>query len=167
MSSIEPYIPPASIQQLARLGESAEIISQDGEIVSAIDADDPSLVAWSLVAMELRAIARMMEQTSNAILLQRCQARGGGIETEYGVAKESISRSSISGVQAARIRETLEKAAEDDVIPWEAVDNVAPLVAHVTPAKLQNYAEKAPSSLAEELERLMPEKRRSVKIDPV
>lgn len=166
MTTIEPYIPPASITQLQRLSENAEIITQSGEIMTALDADDASLVAWSLVAMELRSIARMMEQTSNGILLARCQETAGDVVTDFGTARESISRSSISGVGAQRIREMLEGFAEDGVIPWAAVDNVAPLQPHVTPAKLANYAAKAPTRVADELARVMPEQRRSVKIDP-
>lgn len=166
MTSIEPYIPPASVTQLQRLAENAELITQSGEIVAATDADDASLVAWSLVAMELRSIARLMESSASAVLLARCQERAGDVTTEYGTARESISRSSISGIQAQRIRDLLEGFAEDGVIPWEAVDNVAPLQPHVTPAKLANYAEKSPLVVGEQLERLMPEKRRSIKIDP-
>ena len=166
MSTLEPYIPPASITQLQRLSENAEVITQSGEIVTAADADDESLVAWSLVAMELRSIARGMEQTAHGVLIGRCQERAGDIRTTFGTARESISRSSISGIGARQIRDLLERFAEDGVIPWDAVDNIAPLQPHVTPAKLANYAAKAPTKVADELERVMPEQRRSLKIDP-
>ena len=71
----------------------------------------------------------------------------------------------MSGIASAQIRELLEAAAADGVIPWEAVDNVAPLVAHVTPQKAWQYAEDAPDEIREQLEAMIPAKRRTIKVD--
>jgi hypothetical protein len=71
----------------------------------------------------------------------------------------------VSGIASAQIRELLEAAAADGVIPWEAVDNVAPLVAHVTPQKAWQYAEDAPDEIREQLEAMIPAKRRTIKVD--
>ena len=88
-----------------------------------------------------------------------------GDTTAQGKASETISRGSVSGIASAQIRELLEAAAADGVIPWEAVDNVAPLVAHVTPQKAWQYAEDAPDEIREQLEQLIPAKRRTIKVD--
>jgi hypothetical protein len=95
----------------------------------------------------------------------RIHSLAGPIITEYGTAKESISRASVSGIASQRIREIMERCAADGAIPWEAVDNIAPLQAHVTPAKIQNYIETCPGGLADELEKHLPEKRRSIKLE--
>lgn len=163
--SLEPYIPPASITRLRSLAESAEIITTDGEIIEASAADDASLVAWHRIASEMRIVARLIEQSVDGELLTRCRAIAGPIKTEYGDAKESISRSSVSGASSQKIRDILERYAADGTIPWDAVDNIAPLQAHVTPAKIQNYLDVCPTQVADELEPHLPEKRRTLKID--
>jgi hypothetical protein len=166
MTSVQPYIPPASITQLRKLAEHAELITTSGEIVEASAADDESLVAWHLIAAEMRTVARLLEQSITAELMQRCQAAGGPVKTEYGEARESVSRGSVSGIAASRIRAILEECAADGAIPWDAVDNIAPLVPHVTPAKVANYIETCPTGLAEQLEEHLPEKRRTLKVEP-
>lgn len=153
--------------ELRTLAEYSQLITQDGEVVSVSDASDDDLVLYCIGAQRLRALARMMEDNMHAELGLRIRAIGGPVTAlGIGTARESISRSSISGIGATRIREELEAFAADDVIPWEAVDNVAPLVPHVTPAKIAQYAEDAPSRVRESLLPLLPEKRRTVKVEP-
>jgi carbon monoxide dehydrogenase subunit G len=101
----------------------------------------------------------------NAELADRVRRTGGSITTPQGKASETISRGSVSGIASAQIRELLEAAAADGLIPWEAVDNVAPLVAHVTPQKAWQYAEDAPDEIREQLEAMIPAKRRTIKVD--
>ena len=162
--SVEPALPPVSVAQIASLLEEGSIVSLDGEVLPVSDADNDSAVAWIIAAKRMRDIARRMEELANGELLQRCRQVAGPIVTEYGTAKESVSRGSVSGIQSERIRAVLEEAAEDGKIPWEAVDNVAPLKAHVTPAKLADYADAIGGDLGDQLEGLLPEKRRTVKI---
>ena len=51
-------------------------------------------------------------------------------------------------------------------VPWDVVDNLAPLQAHVTPARLADYLEaSAPEALADELAKHLPEKRRTLKVE--
>ena len=163
--AVEPSLPQANIAHLARLLEEASLVSLDGEITSARDADNDSLAAWRIAAKRRRDIAGLLVDVAGVELLLRCRQIAGPIDTEFGTARESISRGSVSGVQSERIRSVLEAAAADGIIPWEAVDNVAPLKAHVTPARLAEYAETIGGDLGETLETMLPEKRRVVKLD--
>jgi hypothetical protein len=165
MSGLVSYVPPANITQLRSLAEQGELITLDGEIISVSDAANDDLVAWGLVAQHLRDLARMISTSVEPELGVRIHSLAGPIITEYGTAKESISRASVSGIASQRIREIMERCAADGAIPWEAVDNIAPLQAHVTPAKIQNYIETCPAGLADELEPHLPEKRRSIKLE--
>ena len=165
MSGLVSYVPPANITQLRGLAEQGELITLDGEIISVSDAANDDLVAWGLVAQHLRDLARMISTSVEPELGVRIHSLAGPIITEYGTAKESISRASVSGIASQRIREIMERCAADGAIPWEAVDNIAPLQAHVTPAKIQNYIETCPAGLADELEPHLPEKRRSIKLE--
>jgi hypothetical protein len=165
MSGLVSYVPPANITQLRSLAEQGELITLDGEIISVSDAANDDLVAWGLVAQHLRDLARMISTSVEPELGHRIHAIAGPVVTEYGTAKESISRASVSGIASQRIREIMERCAADGAIPWEAVDNIAPLQAHVTPAKIQNYIETCPAGLADELEPHLPEKRRSIKLE--
>ena len=163
--AIEPSLPAANIAQIARLLEEGTIVSLDGDILPISEADNDSAVAWIVAAKRMREIARRMEDLASAEMLQRCRTVAGPIETEFGTARESISRSSVSGVQATRIREMLEYAAAEGTIPWEAVENVAPLQAHVTPAKAADYADTIGGIIGDQLASLLPEKRRALKVD--
>ena len=165
MSSLVPYVPPANITQLRSLAEQGELLTLDGEILPVSDATNDDLVAWGLVAQHLRDLARMISTSVEPELGTRIHSLAGPIITEYGSARESISRASVSGIASQRIREILERCAADGAIPWEAVDNIAPLQAHVTPAKIQNYIETCPTGLADELEPHLPEKRRTIKLE--
>jgi len=165
MSGLVSYVPPANITQLRSLAEQGELITLDGEIISVSDAANDDLVAWGLVAQHLRDLARMISTSVEPELGVRIHSLAGPIITEYGTARESISRASVSGIASQRIREIMERCAADGAIPWEAVDNIAPLQAHVTPAKIQNYIETCPAGLADELEPHLPEKRRSIKLE--
>jgi hypothetical protein len=156
---------PGPLEELERLSLDESIVSQHGEVLHAGEAANVDLVAWILIAQEMRRIALEMIRTAETELHGRVRTLAGPVETEYGTARESISRGSISGRAATTIREVLEKHAADGTIPWEAVDNVAPLQAHVTPAKIQQYVEDAPEIVASDLEDLLPEKRRTLKVD--
>ena len=162
---VEPSLPAANIAQIAKLLEDGQIVTLDGEVLSVAEADNDSAVAWIIAAKRMRDIARRMEDLAAAEMLQRCRTVAGPIQTEFGTARESVSRGSVSGIQAARIREMLEYAAADGTIPWEAVDNVAPLQAHVTPAKAADYADTIGGQIGEQLASLLPEKRRSLKVE--
>jgi hypothetical protein len=132
----EPIMRSATATDLERLANRAEIITREGEVLTSADADNVDLVAWVVVANEMKRIANEMIRVAETELHGRVRQIAGPITTEYGTARESVSRGSVSGTNAARIRDVLERHAADGVIPWEAVDNVAPLTAHVTPAKL-------------------------------
>lgn len=165
---VRPDLPQISITSFERLLDQGEMMSTDGEILRVDEADDASLVAWTLAAKHLREVARRMEDASHAIILDRVRQNAGPIMTEYGTAKESVSRGSITGAASARIRSILEEAASDGVISWDAADNVAPLVPHVTPAKAADYIdaiENRHPDLADELAKHLPEKRRTIKIE--
>ena len=164
---VERRVNAFSYDTIRRLAELNELITSTGEVISVADATDDDLVLYGIAAQRLRALARMLEDNTHAELAQRIRATGGPVKVGgLGTARESISRGSISGINAARIREELERFAEDGVIPWEAVDNVAPLQAHVTPAKITQYAEDAPPAVRDTIRPLLPEKRRSVKVEP-
>jgi hypothetical protein len=150
---------------LQNVAENRHIITSDGELLDVTLATDDDLVLWSIVTQRLRTLARNIEQGVNSELADRVRRTGGSISTPQGKASETISRGSVSGVASAQIRELLEAAAADGVIPWEAVDNVAPLVAHVTPQKAWQYAEDAPEEIREQLEQMIPAKRRTIKVD--
>ena len=167
--AVEPSLPAANVSQIARLLEDGQIVTLDGEVLPVAEADNDSAVAWIIAAKRMRDIARRMEDLAAAEMLQRCRSVAGPIETEFGTAKESVSRGSVTGIQSARVRTILEEAAENGLIPWEAVDNVAPLQAHVTPAKAAEYADALPhdlqASLGEQLRAMLPEKRRTLRVD--
>ena len=166
--AVEPYLPQANIGQIRDLFERGMIVTLDGEVLPATDADNDSLVSWILAAEMLRKLAFEMRTMAEGEMLHRVRESAGPISTEYGTARESISRGSVSGVAAKRIREVLEKRAEDSAIPWDAVDNIAPLVPHVTPARVADYIETIEGSqpdLADELRDNLPEKRRTLKVD--
>ena len=154
-----------TVGALQNVAENRHIITSDGELLDVTLATDDDLVIWSIVTQRLRTLARNIEQGVNAELADRVRRTGGAITTPQGKATETISRGSVSGVASAQIRELLEAAAADGVIPWEAVDNVAPLVAHVTPQKAWQYAEDAPDEIREQLEAMIPAKRRTIKVD--
>jgi hypothetical protein len=141
------------------------MLTKDGEVIKIDEASNGDLVAWSLVASHLRDVARLINQSVEPELAYRIQAMGGPVISEHGTARETISRASVSGIEAKRIREILEECAADGMIPWDAVDNIAPLVPHVTPMKVANYAETCPAGLAEMLEKHMPQKRRTIKVE--
>ena len=157
---------PTSVDTVEVIVGNGEIITPDGEVLPASEASSDSLVAWHTIAAEMIRIAREMQAQSEGELQHRIRSQAGPVSTKYGTARESISRGSISGLAASRIRDVLEKHAADGTIPWEAVDNVAPLVPKVTPAKVSQYAEDAPEIVSSDLEALLPEKRRTVKVDP-
>jgi trans-2-enoyl-CoA reductase len=164
---VEKRVHGFSYDTLRGLAEANELITQDGEVISVNDATNDDLVLYSIAAQRLRALARIIEDNTHAELAQRVRALGGPVTASgLGTARESISRGSISGISASRIRDALERFAEDDVIPWEAVDNVAPMVPHVTPAKITQYAEDAPASVRDAITPLLPEKRRTIKVEP-
>jgi hypothetical protein len=154
-----------TVGALQNVAENRHIITSDGELLDVTLATDDDLVIWSIVTQRLRTLARNIEQGVNSELADRVRRTGGSITTPQGKASETISRGSVSGIASAQIRELLEAAAADGVIPWEAVDNVAPLVAHVTPQKAWQYAEDAPDEIREQLEQLIPAKRRTIKVD--
>lgn len=168
--TIEPYLPQANITQIRDLFERGMLVTLDGEVTTADQADNDSLVSWILAADMLRKLAFEMKAMAEGEMLNRVQAAAGPIETEYGTARESVSRGSVSGVAAKRIRDILEECASTGLIPWDAVDNLAPLQPHVTPAKLADYldqqhiAEGMPG-LSEQIRNNMPEKRRTLKVD--
>lgn len=168
--TVEPYLPQANITQIRDLFERGMLVTLDGEVTTADQADNDSLVSWILAAEMLRKLSNEMKQMAEGEMLHRVQAAAGPIETEYGTARESVSRGSVSGVAAKRIRSILEECASTGLIPWDAVDNLAPLVPHVTPAKLADYldqqhiAEGMPG-LTEQIRDNMPEKRRTLKVD--
>jgi len=154
-----------TVGALQNVAENRHIITSDGELLDVTLATDDDLVIWSIVTQRLRTLARNIEQGVNSELADRVRRTGGSITTPQGKASETISRGSVSGIASAQIRELLEAAAADGVIPWEAVDNVAPLVAHVTPQKAWQYAEDAPDEIREQLEAMIPAKRRTIKVD--
>ena len=164
-TSIERASADLSTGTLVRLAESGTIITGDGESLPMFEAESADLVAWSVFTQRMRATLRLLEDTIAAELAIRIRAAGGPITTDNGTASESISRGSVSGIQAKHIRALLEDAAADGEIPWDAVDNVAPLVAHVTPAKAAQYAEDAPAHIGEKIAAMLPERRRSVKVE--
>ena len=166
--SIEPALPALNVSHIEKLAEAGRIMSLDGEVMLAASASSDDLVAWMIIEKRLREISRRVDEITSGEMLARCREVAGPISTPYGVAKESISRGSISGIASERIRRILEEAAENDAIPWEAVDNIAPLKPHVTPARAADYAETVAKSnklLAAEIEANLPERRRVVKLD--
>jgi hypothetical protein len=165
MTSLVPFVPQVSVQQILGFAERGEVITEDGEVVKVDDAANDDLVAWSLVATYLRDLARMISTSVEPELAHRIHYIGGPITATHGTARETISRASVSGIAAQRIRDILEECAADGVIPWDAVDNIAPLVPHVTPVKVANYVETCPAGLADMLEKHLPEKRRTIKVE--
>jgi hypothetical protein len=166
--AVEPYLPQANIAQIRDLFERGMIVSLDGEVLPASDADNDSLVSWILAAEMLRKLAYEMRTMAESEMLHRVRETAGPIKTPYGVARESISRGTVSGVNAKRIRDILEARASDSAIPWDAVDNIAPLAPHVTPARVADYLETIEGSmpdLADELRAHLPERRRTLKVD--
>ena len=153
-----------TVGALVSVAEGRHIITAEGEMLDVALAENDELVTWSLMAQRLRLLARNIESSVHAELAERVRSTGGAITTDLGVATETIGRGSVSGIAAAQIRELLEAAAEDGAIPWEAVDNVAPLVAHVTPQKVAQFAEDAPDEIREQLETMVPPKRRTPKV---
>jgi len=166
--AVTPAIPSVNVAHIEQLADQGEIITLDGEILAVADAESEDLIAWVLIAKRMREIARRIDDMTSGEMLMRCREVAGPIDTAYGTARESVSRGSISGIASERVRAILEEAAEDGAIPWEAVDNVAPLKPHVTPAKLADYAETIRPNhtmLAEAIDQNLPEKRRTLKVE--
>lgn len=166
--AVEPALPAINVAHIEKLVETGEIITLDGEILAISDGENEDLVAWILIAKRMREIARRVDELVSGEMLARCREVAGPIDTPYGTARESVARGSVSGIASERIRKILEEAAEDGTIPWEAVDNVAPLKPHVTPARLADYADTIRpnhSVLAAAIDENLPEKRRSLKVE--
>jgi len=162
---VERRVHGLTVDAVRVLVEQGTIISKDGEIVSVADADTSELVVWNIVAQRLRTIAREVEIMTNAELGVRIRENAGALKVDgVGEAFESISRGSVSGISAKQIRETLEGFAEDGVIPWDAVENLAPMIPHVTPAHIAQYTEDAPDKVRDRLLPLLPTKRRTIKV---
>lgn len=161
------HLPAVNLAHIIRMVEEGEIITRDGEILAIPDADNESLIAWAIMAQRLRKMAYMIGNMIDAELLPRAQELAGPIHTEYGTAKESVSRGTVSGAAATRVRAILEAAAEEGELDWDVVENLAPLQPHVTPARLAEWVEammrKYPD-LTDQLASELPEKRRSIKI---
>ena len=163
---IRPELPAVNVGHIAGLLERDELITLDGEVIDIAEGSSDDVVAWIVAMKHIRDLARRMEDRCAAVMLQRVGEHAGPIETEYGTAKQSVSRGSVSGIQSQRIRAILEEAAADGRVPWDVVDNLAPLQAHVTPARLADYLEaSAPEALADELAKHLPEKRRTLKVE--
>jgi hypothetical protein len=163
---LRPELPAVNVSHIAGLLERDELITLDGEVLDIAEGSSDDVVAWIVAMKHIRDLARRMEDRCAAVMLQRVGEHAGPIETEYGTAKQSVSRGSVSGIQSQRIRAILEEAAADEKIPWDVVDNLAPLQAHVTPARLADYLESsAPTGLADELGKHLPEKRRTLKVE--
>jgi hypothetical protein len=163
---VRPELPAINMGHIAGLLERDELITLDGEVLTIDDGTSDDVVAWIVAMKRIRDLARRMEDRCSAVMLQRVGQHAGSIETEYGTAKQSVSRGSVSGIQSQRIRAILEEAAADEKIPWDVVDNLAPLQAHVTPAKLADYLDaSAPEALADELAKHLPDKRRTLKVE--
>jgi hypothetical protein len=154
-----------TIEMIERWYEQAVVLTSAGEVVEISDADSGDLIAWSIAMRESYLSFRAMQDAVEAELGTRIRQTGGEIKSEFGTARETIGRGSVSGIAAARIRDELVMLAENGTIRPEAVDNVAPLVAHVTPAKLSQFVEDQREAVRLILEPLIPEKRRSIKID--
>jgi hypothetical protein len=154
-----------TVDMVERWYEEAVVLTSTGEVVEISEATSGDLIAWSIAMRESYLSFRAMQDAVEHELGTRIRQTGGEIKSEYGVARETISRGSVSGIAAARIRDELVMLAENGTIPPEAVDNVAPLVAHVTPAKLSQFVEDQREGVRLILEPLIPEKRRTVKID--
>jgi hypothetical protein len=163
---IRPSLPAINAGHIEGLLERDELITLDGEVLDISEGSSDDVVAWIVAMKRIRDLARRMEDRCNAVMLERVGQNAGPIETEYGTARQSVSRGSVSGIQSQRIRAILEEAAADGKISWDTVDNLAPLQAHVTPAKLADYLEaSAPQTLADELANHLPEKRRTLKVE--
>ena len=163
---IRPSLPAINAGHIEGLLERDELITLDGEVLDIAEGSSDDVVAWIVAMKRIRDLARRMEDRCNAVMLERVGQHAGAIETEYGTARQSVSRGSVSGIQSQRIRAILEEAAADEKIPWDVVDNLAPLQAHVTPARLADYLESsAPEALADELGKHLPEKRRTLKVE--
>ena len=163
---IRPSLPAINAGHIEGLLERDELITLDGEVLDITEGSSDDVVAWIVAMKRIRDLARRMEDRCNAVMLERVGQHAGPIETEYGTARQSVSRGSVSGIQSQRIRAILEEAAADEKIPWDVVDNLAPLQAHVTPARLADYLESsAPEALADELGKHLPEKRRTLKVE--
>jgi hypothetical protein len=163
---IRPELPAVNMSHIAGLLERDELITLDGEIVALDKAESTDLVAWMIAMRHVRDLARRMDERCGAIMLDRCAQQSGPIVTEYGTATQSVSRGPVSGIASARIRDILEGAEQDGLVPVGVADNLAPLKAHVTPAKLADYIEVgAPERVATDLAEHLPDKRRTVKIE--
>jgi hypothetical protein len=163
---LRPELPAINMGHIEGLLERDELITLDGEVLTIDEGTSDDVVAWIVAMKRIRDLARRMEDRCSAIMLQRVGEHAGPIETEYGTAKQSVSRGSVSGIQSTRIRAILEEAAADEKIPWDVVDNLAPLQAHVTPAKMADYLEASASPVgADELAKHLPEKRRTLKVE--
>ncbi len=140
-----------------------------GEIVNLADATDDAVVAWRVALDRLATLCRSYRDAIDTELVARTSAAGGPLRTEYGTATQSVSRAAVSGTCAETIRTILENAARLGDIPADAVDNVAPLKAHVTPMRLVRWVADNRHRLAEhdyhDLLNAFPQERRTVKVE--
>lgn len=154
-----------TIDMIERWYEEAVVLTDSGEVIEVSEADSDDLIAWSFAMQQASLKFRLMKDLVEQELGSRIRASGGAIKTNHGTAKETIGRGAISGIQAARIRDELQKLAENGSVPITAVDNLAPLVPHVTPAKFGQFVEDQHEAIRLILEPLIPEKRRTVKVE--
>lgn len=164
-------MPVITTSLVADLSRDRQVIDPTtGEIVDLADATDDAVVAWRVALDRLATLCRSYRDAIDTELVARTSAAGGPITTEYGVAKQTVSRAAVSGAGAETIRSVLEQAARIGDIPADAVDNLAPLRAHVTPMRLVRWVADNRHRLAEhdyhELLAALPAERRTVKVEP-
>jgi len=170
MSTLD-RVPTITVGTLATLRDTHSVVEPaTGEIVPTGDATNDALIAWRLDLDELAAAARQIRDAIDTELLRRTSLAGGPVTTTYGSARMSVSRGSVSGSAARRIRDILEHLATHGDIPHDAVDNIAPLVPHVTPVQVARWVADNRDRLSEAdysaLVELLPAERRTVKVEP-
>jgi hypothetical protein len=112
MTSLVQFVPQVSVSQLNGFAERGEVITEDGEVLKVDEASNDDLVAWSLVATYLRDLARLISTSVEPELADRIHTIGGPITATHGTARETISRASVSGIEAKRIRASSKSAPQ-------------------------------------------------------
>lgn len=160
-------VPTTLVEQLA--ADRCVIDPSTGEIVPLAAASNDAVVAWRLAADKLAAVARGLRDAIDTELVARTSETGGPITTEYGVARQSVSRGTVSGAAAETIRRVLENAARLGDVSVDAVDNVVPLEPRCTPMRVARWVADNRHRLAEDdyhaIMAALPAERRTVRVE--
>ena len=168
-----PYV-PRIVDDVERLATDGRILTRDGETKTPAEATDYELGEALAVAKRLADLGALLRRVCESEAAHRAGVAGGELDT--AAARITLGRPtyrSVSGAASQRVRDVLDSAVRCGYLPASAVDKVAPLVPHVTPAALRDLIaalsareEQSAAVIAGSLRAHLPEQYRRVTVEP-